>query len=140
MTRINAYLHFDGTCREAMEFYQASLGGELKLMTVGESPMAGRMPAAMDKNTLHATLEREGFNLMASDMMGPEGIRQGNAISLSLASGNREEIESAFAKLSTGGKVTHALTEEFFGLHGNLTDRYGIGWMFTFEDQKRQPS
>ena len=27
MTRINAYLHFAGNCREAMTFYQECLGG-----------------------------------------------------------------------------------------------------------------
>jgi PhnB protein len=140
MTRIDPYLHFDGTCREAMTFYQAALGGELKLMTVGESPMAGKMPAAMHKNILHATLVSEGFTLMASDMMGPGGIKRGNALSLSLASGNRKEIESAFAKLSAGGNVTHKLQDEFFGLHGALTDRFGVDWMFTFEDQTKRPS
>ena len=140
MTQINPYLHFNGTCREAMEFYRSSLGGELKLMTVGESPMAARMPAAMHQRILHAVLVKEGFTLMASDMMGPEGIRQGNALSLSLVCDSRPDLESAFAKLSAGGKVTHALQEEFFGLHGSLTDRYGIDWMFTFEDPKRRPS
>ncbi len=140
MTQINPYVHFNGTCREVMGFYRSSLGGELKLMTVGESPMAARMPAAMHKNILHATLVGDGFTLMASDMMGPEGLRHGNAISLSLVGGNRQELEAIFAKLSAGGKVTHALQEEFFGIHGSLTDRYGIDWMFTFEDPKRRPS
>jgi PhnB protein len=44
MTQLNAYLHFNGNCREAMTFYQACLGGELKMQAVGESPMAGQMP------------------------------------------------------------------------------------------------
>ena len=123
MTQINPYLHFNGTCREAMEFYRSSLGGELKLMTVGESPMAARMPAAMHKNILHATLVSEGFTLMASDMMGPEGLRRRQCRLPVAGGGNRQELEAIFAKLSAGGKVTHALQEEFFGLHGALTDR-----------------
>ena len=41
-----AYLAFDGTCREAFEFYRDAFGGEIVfLMTVGESPMAAQMPA-----------------------------------------------------------------------------------------------
>ena len=139
MTQIVAYLHFNGTCRKAMEFYQASLGGELKLMTVGESPMASQMPAAMHKSILHATLVKDGFTLMASDMLGPEGVRHGTDISLSLASSDRQELETIFANLSAEGKVTHPLKEEFFGLHGSLTDQYGISWMFTFEDPKNRP-
>ena len=133
MTQINAYLHFNGNCREAMSFYQACLGGKLALQTVGESPMAGQMPAAAHKNILHASLTHGGITLMGSDMIGPEGIKQGNIVSLTIVCSSREEIESLFSNLSAGGKIAHPLKEEFFGIHGNLTDKYGINWMFTYE-------
>jgi PhnB protein len=136
MTQINAYLHFNGNCREAMTFYKESLGGELKIQTVGESPMAGQMPASAHKSVLHATLTNGGISLMASDMFGPEGIQKGNTVSLSLVCSSKKELETFFAKLSAGGKVSHALKEEFFGTHGNLTDKYGITWMLTFEAPK----
>ena len=136
MPQLNPYLHFDGTCRAAMEFYRDCFGGELRLMTVGESPMAARIPAAMHGNILHASLKSGAVALMASDMMGPEGFRKGNAVSLSLVCGSRQETEILFAKLSAGGTVAHPLQDEFFGMHGNLTDRFGVAWMFTFEPQK----
>ena len=136
MPQLNPYLHFDGTCRKAMEFYRDCFGGELQLMTVGESPMAARMPAAMHGNILHASLKSGAVALMASDMIGPEGYNRGNAISLSLVFDSRQEIESLFSKLSAGGKVSHPLQDEFFGTHGNLTDRFGVEWMFTFEPPK----
>jgi PhnB protein len=137
MTRLVAYLYFNGNCREAMEFYRTSLGGELKLMTVGESPMAGQMPAAMHKNILHASLKNDGIELMASDMMGPEGIRQGNAITLTLVCGSSQEQERMFAMLSAGGKVIHPLKEEFFGTHGDLKDKFGISWALSYEGPKK---
>jgi PhnB protein len=56
MTQINPYLHFDGNCREAMTFYRESLGGELALQAVGDSPMASQMPAEAQKKILHASL------------------------------------------------------------------------------------
>jgi PhnB protein len=133
MTQINAYLHFDGNCREAMTFYSQCLGAELKVQTVGESPMASQMPPAAQKQVLHCSLSRGGLSLMASDMLGPEGITKGNTISLSVVCSSKEEIETFFSKLSAGAKIRHALKEEFFGTHGNLTDRYGINWMFTYE-------
>jgi PhnB protein len=133
MTQINAYLHFDGNCREAMTFYQACLGGELKMQTVGESPMAAQMPAGEHKKILHANLTNGGIVLLASDMMGSEGTKQGNTVSLSIVCSGKEETERFFGKLSAGGKVTHALKDEFFGLHGNLTDKYGMSWMLTYE-------
>jgi PhnB protein len=34
MTEINPYLNFNGSCREAMNFYKECLGGELTLMAV----------------------------------------------------------------------------------------------------------
>lgn len=37
MTRLAPYLNFDGTCREAMTFYQQCFGGELSVTTFGEA-------------------------------------------------------------------------------------------------------
>lgn len=47
MTQINSYLTFNGNCREAMNFYKDCLGGELILQTIGESPLAYKMPQLM---------------------------------------------------------------------------------------------
>jgi PhnB protein len=44
MKQLNAYLRFNTNSREDMEFYRDCLGGDLKIMTVGESPMAAQMP------------------------------------------------------------------------------------------------
>jgi PhnB protein len=136
MTQINAYLRFNGNCAEAMTFYKECLGGVVKLMTVGESPMASQMPAAQHKNIMHATLVNKGIMLMGSDMTGPDGVMHGNAISLTVVCSSKTEIETFFAKLSAGGKVMHALKEEFFGTHGDLTDKFGLSWMFNYEKPK----
>jgi len=115
---------------EAMTFYQACVGGELTIQTVGESPMAGQMPPALKDNVLHSVLAKDGFVLMASDMKGPEGVVKGNIISLCIIGSNKAELEPIFAKLSAGGTVSTPLTEEFFGTFGDITDKFGIGWMF----------
>ncbi len=130
MLQLNPYLRFNGNCREAMTFYQACLGGELNIQTVGESPAAGQMPPAMKDNVLHSSLAKDGFVLMASDMTGPEGVKIGDAISLAIMGSSKAEIEPIFAKLSAGGNVLHPLTEEYFGTFGDLVDKFGIGWMF----------
>ena len=44
MTTINAYLTFNGDCREAMTFYKECLGGELTLETAKGSPMESHWP------------------------------------------------------------------------------------------------
>ena len=38
MKQVNAYLNFDGNCRQAMKFYQKCLGAELELTTFGQMP------------------------------------------------------------------------------------------------------
>ncbi len=133
MARLNPYLRFDGNCSEAMKFYKDCFGGELQIMTIGESPMASQTPKEAHKKVMHARLKNGTIDLMASDMTGAEGVKRGNTISLTLASGNKKEIEGLFSKLSAGGKVLHPLKEEFFGLYGDLTDKFGIDWMLNVE-------
>ena len=67
MIQINAYLTFNGNCREAMTFYQKCLGGELYLQTIGESPMAAQMPPQMKDSILHSTLTNGEAIIMATD-------------------------------------------------------------------------
>jgi len=138
MAQINAYLHFNGNCREAMAFYKECLGGELTMQAVGESPMAGQMPSEMHKNILHAQLVKDGFVLLASDMMGPEVASKGSTISLLLDCRSEEEIKTLFSNLSSGGEIGHPLKEEFWGAtFGDLTDKFGINWLFNFDKNQK---
>lgn len=130
MVQLNPYLRFNGNCREAMTFYQSCLGGELTIQTVGESPAAGQMPPSMKDSVIHSVLAKDGFALMASDMTGPEGINNGDSITLAIMGSSKAEIEPIFAKLSAGANVLHPLFEEYFGTFGDLVDKFGIGWMF----------
>ena len=63
MAQLNAYLHFSGDCREAMNFYKACLGGELNLMVVGDSPMAAQMPPGAKNNIMHALLKSGSISI-----------------------------------------------------------------------------
>jgi PhnB protein len=130
MAHLNVYLNFNGNCREAMTFYQECLGGELKMQAFGESPMAGQTPPEMQKNIIHSSLEKDGLVLMAADIMGTKGVIKGNTMYLCMIGSSKEEIAPAFSKLSEGGIVHHPLKEEFFGTFGELTDKFGIDWMF----------
>ena len=130
MTTINAYLNFDGNCREAMTFYQECLGGDLTIQTVGDSPIAGQMPAEAKDAILHAGLTKgETIFLMASDMM-RGSLTQGNSVTLSVNCTNEEETKSIFTNLSAGGKIIDPLAMMFWGaLFGSLTDKFGMNWI-----------
>ena len=134
MTQINSYLTFNGNCREAMSFYRDCLGGELTLQTIGESPLAGKMPAQMKESILHSTLTKDKLVIMASDMVGDKGLLRGNAVSLMLNCSSEEEIRDYYAKLCEGGEPTHPLELSFWGaLFGDLTDRYGNHWLLHYD-------
>lgn len=130
MAYINSYLTFNGNCREAMSFYQQCLGGELSLQTIGDSPLAEKMPEQMKNCILHSTLTKGQLMLMGSDMVGADGLNRGNAVSLMLNLDSEEETRAVYASLSSGGRATHPLEISFWGaLFGDLTDKYGNNWL-----------
>ncbi len=118
-----------------MQFYQQCLGGELQLQTIRESPMADKLPAEMAGCILHSTLTQGNLALMASDMVGDQGLIRGNHISMMLNCSSEEEIRTIYARLSEGGQATHPLENSFWGaLFGDLTDKYGNQWLLHFEN------
>lgn len=132
MTQIIAYLNFNGHCREAMNFYQQCLGGELVMQKISESPMAAQMPSEMGPKILHSSLTKDSLTLMGSDMMGDK-IVNGNNINLCMNCSSSEEVNSFFKNLSAGGKVIEPLHQSFWGAtFGVLTDKFGINWMFNY--------
>ena len=138
MTQINSYLTFNGNCREAMTFYKESLGGELSLQTIGDSPLADKMPAKMKDCILHSTLTKGALLIMASDMVGDKGLIKGTAVSLMLNCSSEDEIRDFYAKLSSGGEQTHPLEISFWGaLFGDLTDKFGNQWLLHFDKSQQ---
>jgi PhnB protein len=137
MATINTYLAFDGNCREAMTFYRDCLGGELNLMTVSESQIAAQMPKENQSSIMHSTLTKGGLTLMACDAMGSYTLRPGNNVSLMLYCETEEEIRTFFAKIAAGGTINTELKVEFWGsIYGDVTDKFGIRWMFNYDQPK----
>lgn len=134
MTQIIAYLTFNGNCREAMSFYQSCLGGELMFQTIGETPMADKMPPEVKDYILHSTLTKGNLSLMASDMVSEKGLERGNAVSLMLNCSSEEEIKRCYYLLSEDGEATHPLEHSFWGaLFGDLMDQFGNHWLLHFD-------
>ena len=134
MVQINAYLNFNGNCREAMTFYKDCLGGDLMLQTIEGTPMEAECPTAMKHHILHSSLTKGELLLMGSDIIGPEGFIKGNTMALSINCSSEDEIEMFFTNLSSGGQIIHPLARQFWGASfGVLTDRFGIRWMFNYD-------
>jgi len=130
--RLNPYLRFNGNAKEAFEFYKDCLGGELTFTTIGQSMMAEHMPDKKEQ-IFHAELKNDMVILLGSDLIGSEGVIKGNVMVLTLTCNSKEEGETLFAKLSTGGKVGHPLEEQSFGTIGDFTDKFGNDWFLFIE-------
>jgi PhnB protein len=134
MAQLNPYIRFDGNCRAALNFYKDCLGGELSIMTIGESPMGKELPDKKDEVMHGALMKNKQMLLMGADMIGAEGLSRGNDITISLDCADEGEINTLFSKLSAGGKVTHPLKEEFWGgIYGDFTDKYGVSWLLNYQ-------
>jgi PhnB protein len=130
MTQLNAYIHFNGNCREAMEFYKNCFGGNLQISTFAGSAMESQVPPALKDKIIHSRLEADGMIIIADDMTRPGVVTVGNNISLCLQSTDVKDIEPYFSKLAQGGKVNQPLTKAFFGVFGIINDKFGISWIF----------
>ena len=139
MTQINAYIGFNGKCREAMTFYKECLEGELIFQAIAGSPIEDQFPKAMKDQILHSSLVRKGtLLLMATDCSAP-GFQQGNNIALSLSCSSEEEINTFYSKLAEGGKIIDTLKVQFWGaMFGVLDDKFGIRWMLNYDKNQQQ--
>ncbi|SDC16700.1 VOC family protein [Actinokineospora iranica] len=126
-SRLNPYLSFDGTARQAMEFYREVFGGDLVLNTFGDF---GAQDSPDADKIMHGMLETpSGYTIMGADV--PEGMAHnpGDTITVSL-SGDDEELRGHWEKLSDGGTVSVPLEKQMWGDEfGMCVDRYGVPWM-----------
>jgi PhnB protein len=127
-SRLNPYISFPGTAREAMQFYENVFGGTLVLNTFGE---LGGADAPSPDNIMHGMLETDrGFTLMGADT--PPGMEHqpGNNIAVSLSGDDDAELRGYWEQLSGGGTVTMPLEKQMWGDEfGMCVDRFGIAWM-----------
>lgn len=133
---INSYLTFNGNCRQAMTFYKKCLGGKLTFQTLGKSPLADEMPLKMKNCILHSELRNENFILMGSDIVSEDGMLKGNNVSLLLNCNNEGQAQKIYKALAKGCKQKNPIEITFWGGgFGTLTDKFGIHWMFNYENK-----
>jgi PhnB protein len=129
-TKLNPYISFDGTTREAMEFYHSVFGGELKLSTFDE--LGGAPEGMPGDGIMHSELKADnGITIMAADTA--TGMRDfviGTNMSLSLSGDNEAELTDYYNKLAEGGKVEQPLTKAQWGdTFGMCIDKFGTFWL-----------
>lgn len=139
---LQAYLIFNGNCREAVEFYADAFETKKEqIMTYGEMPPDPEfiIPEEVKNLVMHTMLNISGHTVMFSDSMPGMPFVAGNNISLTIVSKDMDEIKALFGKLKEGGSVDMDLQETFWSqCYGSLTDKFGIPWQFSHDDGRME--
>lgn len=133
---LDPYLNFDGTCADAMRFYEKTLGGTLEMMMkLSESPdpemcAPANAPPEVADRILHASLLLGERRILASDTMPGQPYEGQKGVALTLSYDTVAEARQVFDALGAGGRVDMPLAETFWAeAFGALVDRYGTCWL-----------
>src|SRR5947199_80012 len=130
--KLDVYLNFPGTCRQAFRFYEQQLGGKITMMmTHGQGPNAANLPAEQQQAILHARIDIGDTVVMGADIPKSEPMRSAY---LTLTVDSEKEAERLYALLSDGGQVFMKMEKTFFANRfAMLRDRFGTSWMLLHE-------
>ncbi|MEE6294554.1 VOC family protein [Georgenia wangjunii] len=131
-SRLNPYIHLDGTAREALEFYQRIFGGDVALNTYGE---LGSPDAPFADKIMHGMLEGDdGFALMISDVPPGMEYEPGGNITISISGDDASTLRRYWEELSAGASVSVPLEKQMWGDEfGQCRDKFGVAWMVNIE-------
>ena len=129
--KLDIYINYPGTCREAFSFYEQHLGGKvIATMTHGEAQESG-VPPEWSEKVLHARLELGGTVVRGADIPNAEPMR---STYLTLRLDSATEAERVYALLGDGGQIFMKMEETFFASRfAMLRDRFGTSWMLLHE-------
>jgi PhnB protein len=132
--KLNTYLNYGGNCAEAFRFYEKHLGGKIQmLMTHGEGPNAGEVPANWKNAVLHARMSLGGTEILAADIP-PERFKPMRSAYLTLTADTIAEAERVYSLLTEGGEIFMPMAETFFSARfAMLRDKFGTSWMLLCE-------
>jgi len=121
------YIHFEGTCAEAMTFYANLFGAtDLQLMRYNEAPGGQALPS---DRVMHAQFSAQGGVLMASDFPPGSGDAQaGMSVMTTPATFDEgRRIHDALAK--DGAEIVPFGPSFFSPGFGMVKDRFGTHWI-----------
>jgi PhnB protein len=140
MAKLNPYICRTNDAREVLDFYATALGGKPVYMTFGDMPMPG-MPEEQKSLIMHSQLETpNGLTLMASDGGSMQKVApptNGVTVALTGSTTELDYANKAYDVLKGGASNVMPFEKAPWGAHyGQLTDKYGVTWMFNFGDDK----
>ena|SRR5436190_5483109 len=122
--QLGPYINFQGQAREAMQFYQSVLGGNLNLQT--SAGQGGSGSAADEDRIMYARLDAD-----MGVIIGVDGYpaTAGDNIAIGLGGTDEDQLTRIFTSLAEGGQIKMPLSEQPGGVSiGYLVDKFGITW------------
>ena len=134
--KLEIFITFNGNCREALEFYAKVFKAEVgNLMTYGDAPPDPNYVCPEDDRDriMYAGLPVGGMVAMFSDVPAGSEFIQGNNISPTIGSDDKNEITRLYNELKEGGEVYMELGKTFFSeLFCMVEDKFGIIWQISY--------
>jgi PhnB protein len=128
LVRISPHLMFDGQCEAAFGLYHRVLGGSLRMLRFGDSPMATEVDPEWHDRIVHATLQIGDLELAGADVL-TEDYREPQGFSVILSLDNLGKAERVYSALATGGEARFPFQSTFWSPgFGALIDRFGVPW------------
>lgn len=131
--KIMAQLAFDGTCRQAFEYYEKVLDGKITVMnSLGDTKDVPLPPGSKPSAPEHirfAQLQIGEAALLGNDVPHDE-FEAMRGFNIALHTNSVSEATRIFDALAQGGKVSAALTEmPWAARFGQLVDQFGVPWL-----------
>jgi PhnB protein len=130
MTAPTPYLHFAGTAREALTFYQGVFGGELTLHTNADMGREDGDGASIGHGILEGPVSLFGADVDPGDT----GFAATGLMFALLGVADAATLTEWFRRLAEQGTVVDDLQVRPWGASdGQVRDSYGMLWLIGFE-------
>lgn len=138
--RLTPYLMMDGNAKEAILFYEKTLGAKVLFnQTFGEMPENPEFPLPEEakERISHAMLKVGESDLMFSDTFPGQPHQTGDQVTICITLSDIEESKQIFEELTQDGKVNMPLQETFFSpAYGIVTDKFGVTFQIFTEGKQ----
>ncbi len=133
-SQLNPYLNFNGTARQALEFYRTVFGGTLTISTFGEMGASG--PDA--DRVMHGMLETDlGYTIMGADVTSQMEYHAPAGFSVSISGDDGSAMRGYWEQLTSAGTTIMPLQKQVWGDEfGMCTDQFGVPWMVNISGQQ----
>lgn len=147
MSKVHAYLNFNGNCEEAFNFYSNAFKKPLfGIYRFGDMPSDPNMPPINEEDQrkiMHTSIKiNDSSMIMGSDCLESFGQKAttGTSTCIMIDTETAQEATDIYNALTEGtSNIEMPLGEQFWAeLYASFVDKFGIPWMVHFEGNKAQ--